>query len=388
MKYAIDSINIKTESVEQPLIMLIIFVGLASLLGYIQSNCLISYRTFMDYKITAKVVRKLLNVSYHFFELRRKSDLIMTVNSGYIIREIVAKQLVQGIINIGAIIFMVVYLYLQTPVICLLCIALFVLNAVFLGWSRPRLLNEDRQLLNKRNEVDGQQVEMIYSILGIKMAGIENYVFDNWSEKEGSYLQKQKRADRLKNKYMFVTSLISQLSPYIVLAASVGLFRKGMITLGDIMAFYSLSSTFFGLAASVSNVYNSYVNSIIYLERIHDILTFEQGEESRGDHAKHVNGEIELKNVSFSYSKHSSKVLKNIDLKIYSGQKVAIVGMSGSGKSTLGKVMMGLYKPTEGTVMIDHTNIHTFDTSELRQHMGIVPQDMTLFNRSIEYWNG
>lgn len=385
MKNAIDSININAASAQQPIAILILTVGLASVLGYVQSDLLIQYRIFMDYKLTAKVVRKLLDVSYHFFELRRKSDLIMTINSGYVIREIVAKQLVQGIINVGAIIFMVVYLYLQSPTICLLCIALFLLNAIFLGWSRPRLLNEDRQLLNKRNEVDGQQVELIYSILGIKMAGIENYVFNNWSEKECSYLQKQKRADRLKNKYMFITALISQMSPYFVLAVSINLFRSGTITLGDIMAFYSLSSTFFGLAASVSNVYNSYVNSTIYLERINDILTFEQDASKYGDGVKRVTGDIELKNVSFSYSKHSSKVLKNISIKISPGQKVAVVGMSGSGKSTLGKVMMGLYKPTEGTVMIDHTNIHDFDTSELRQHMGIVPQDMTLFNRSIEY---
>ncbi|MDD7305152.1 MAG: peptidase domain-containing ABC transporter [Peptoniphilaceae bacterium] len=387
MKTIIDSIDLRTSS-NTKIYSYILLIGIVitSLFSYIQNILLINYRTFMDFRVSSEIIKKILSVSYHFFEIRRKSDLLMTINSGYIIREIIAQQLIQGIIDMGAIIFMIVYMFKQSVSICIVSISLFIINAFYLAWSRPRIINENRQLVNKRSEVEGQQVEIIYSMLGIKMAGIENYVYDNWKQKQDSYLDMQKGIERIKNKLTSVSVLISKVSPFIIFSISLGLHSSGKITLGDIMAFYSLSSTFFNLAASVSNVYNSYINSGVYLERVHEILSFEENKiNQEKNNITCINGEIELKDVSFSYSKHSSRVLSNINLIVKPGQKIAIVGMSGSGKSTLGKIMMGLYTPSEGSVFIDGSDIQSYESSNLRKQIGIVPQDMTLFNRSIAY---
>ncbi|WP_369902161.1 peptidase domain-containing ABC transporter [Bacillus manliponensis] len=94
-------------------------------------------------------------------------------------------------------------------------------------------------------------------------------------------------------------------------------------------------------------------------------------------------GEICLESVSFCYSKYSDYVLKDLNLHIKPGQKVAIVGKSGSGKSTLASLLMGLYAPTSGKVLFDGLDLSEIDKNSLRKHIGAVPQHIHLFNRSV-----
>ncbi len=366
--------------------LLLIGAVLITIFSYFQNILLIQYRLYLDSSISTRIVKKLLDVSYHFFEIRRKSDLVMTINSGFVLRDLVAQQLMSGIIDVGAILFMTVYIYQRSSIICAICVCLFILNVSMLCYMRPKLAEESRQLMNTRSELEGQQVELIYSILGIKMVGAEADVFASWDAKQGKYIAKQKEVEHHKNRLMFCTFIITKVSPFVILVVAFRLYLKNQLTMGAVVAFYSLSTTFFNLASSVSNVYSSYMNSVVYLERMNDILSFES--RSSNCFKRSVNqldGEIELKDVCFSYSKHSKQVLKNINLRIKPGQKVAIVGLSGSGKSTLGKVMMGLYKPSSGCVMIDGEDIQTYESSSLHKCLGIVPQDLTLFNRTIAY---
>jgi ABC-type bacteriocin/lantibiotic exporter with double-glycine peptidase domain len=96
-----------------------------------------------------------------------------------------------------------------------------------------------------------------------------------------------------------------------------------------------------------------------------------------------LTGHIHLANVGFQYDKNAKHVLHNINLTIKPGQKVAIVGRSGSGKSTLGKLLLGLYLPTEGEIYYDNIPLRSMNLSEVRSQLGVVMQDIGLFNGSI-----
>lgn len=346
---------------------------------------MIKFRVAMDFSVSSKMIEKLLKVSYHFYEMRRKADLLLTINSGYVIREIFAQQLMSGLIDLGAIVFMGVYLYSASPLIFAVSLLLFIINGVYLTWSRPLLADANKQLIHQQGRVQGQQVEMLYAILGIKMAGIEDEVYRVWENNQQEYLKVYSGKEKLENNITILTNLLRIGSPFLILSLCIILMTKGQLTMGGVMALYTMSSTFFGLSGSVSNVYSSYINSIVYLERIQDILAFEQYEQGHKKLEKPIEGNLTLRDVSFSYSKHSKKVVEGIHLDIKAGQKVAIVGKSGSGKSTLAKLLIGLYHPSSGEVLIDGHSLRYIDTSELRQQMGIVPQDVTLFNRSLSY---
>ena len=149
------------------------------------------------------------------------------------------------------------------------------------------------------------------------------------------------------------------------------------------MAFYSLSGTFFSLCGSICAMFIAIVNSELYFERLKDILSQDEVPCGNNIELSDLSGKITVRNVSYKYSKNSDYVLKNINVDIGSGEKVAIVGKSGSGKSTLVKLLIGLYNATEGNILFDDVNINEIKKESLYNRIGVVPQDVTLFNKSI-----
>jgi ATP-binding cassette, subfamily B, bacterial len=121
-----------------------------------------------------------------------------------------------------------------------------------------------------------------------------------------------------------------------------------------------------------------------HLERIADVTEAEP--EQKGQTAQlppPLTGHIRLEHISFRYVPDAPEVLHNIDLTVEAGQRVAIVGPSGSGKSTLGKLLLGLYVPTEGSILYDGIPLQRLNYQEVRRQFGVVLQEATLFSGSI-----
>lgn len=120
-----------------------------------------------------------------------------------------------------------------------------------------------------------------------------------------------------------------------------------------------------------------------YLNRVNDIWLENEENVENGLKKCSLEGRIDIKDLSFSYSKDSAPVIENLNLTIEPGQRIALVGQSGSGKSTLSKILSGLYKIDTGKVLFDGININQIDKKILSQNLGVVPQDSFLLNRSI-----
>lgn len=116
---------------------------------------------------------------------------------------------------------------------------------------------------------------------------------------------------------------------------------------------------------------------------IFEIMDEEKELESGVRNIKKIKGEIELRDISFSYSDDEKKVLKNINIKIKPGEKIALVGKSGSGKSTLINLLPFFYKAQHGEIFLDNLNINKYRLSVLRDQISLVSQEIILFNDSI-----
>ena len=177
--------------------------------------------------------------------------------------------------------------------------------------------------------------------------------------------------------------MLQLVGPLIVLLFGIQQSLMNKITIGESVACYSLAASFIGTSLSLFNLWNDFMMASTYLDRIVDITTEPSEENPENPIPLAINGNIEFRNVSFAYSKKSNPVIDNLSFSIPKGSKFAIVGPSGSGKSTITKLLLGLYKPTSGAIYYEGINIDALDKTELRKQIGIVPQDMTLFNRSI-----
>ncbi|HEY9063008.1 MAG TPA: peptidase domain-containing ABC transporter [Pseudobacteroides sp.] len=365
----------------------LIFLGVFSLIyiaiNFIKNKNLIRLKLHIDESVSTGVFYHLLKVPFKFFDIRNKYDILYTLNSSFIIRETFANQMINGIIDCGAVLFIIFYMANQSIVLTFVSVILFLVNLILIAISQPYVAEYSKYLITEQGKVQGVQIESVFSILGIKMSAIENDVFKTWNSKYQTYLNKYSYKEKVNNYIDILMSFIKVISPLIILSTSVYLTIKSQITIGQTIAFYSLCNTFFSLSNSVFNIWFSFINSSLYLERLGDIITTEKENISEDLIKAQIDGNIRLDNVSFSYSKHSSQVIKNVSIEIPSGNKVAIVGKSGSGKSTLAKLLVGLYAPTEGDVFYNNIHIDKLDKGYLRSQMGIVPQDISLFNKSI-----
>jgi len=367
--------------IQQIVIILILVSLLYYLVIYIKSKYTLELRAELDQTLNYNVFGKLLKLPFKYFSVRSSGDTIYSLNSISQIREIFANQFINGLLESGIAIFILMYIYYVNIELGIISSIFFGFNTFIIFLTKQNLQDNSRSLVATQNELQSIQMESVYSILGVKMNAIENDIFKNWKSTYTKFMKKYIQNGTYSNKVNSVLELFNFISPVTILFMSIYLASQGEITIGMIISVYSLSSIFFGLSSTVLDTLTSFINSEVYFSRIADIVTSET-EVEEGKKIE-LDGSIELKNVSYSYTKTSNKILDNINIKIERGSKIAIVGKSGSGKSTLSKLLVGLYSPTEGEILYNDESFELLNKKQVRRQIGIVPQDITLFNNSI-----
>lgn len=344
---------------------------------------MISLNIFLSKNLVVDTFAHLLKLPFKFFDLRSPGDLLFRLNSMNGFRELLSTQLISGLIDLGAVVFILAYMFFKSIPLTLITILIFAINTVFMFLTRPAVAQAIDDEVAEQSKSQAIQIESIFSIAAIKISGMENEIFSTWNNSFNEVIKRFKKRSILQNVVNTVTQVFQTIAPLVILILELLLFFDNKFTMGEVIAYHSLSVTFFGLTTSLFGTYTQFILATSYLERVKDITETECEKNIENAVNLKLRGNVKLENVSFSYTKHSPKVLKNISLEIREGQKIAIVGSSGSGKSTLSKLIMGLYDPTEGQICFDSIPLEKLDRKQLYKQMGIVPQDITLFNSSI-----
>jgi ABC-type bacteriocin/lantibiotic exporter with double-glycine peptidase domain len=172
--------------------------------------------------------------------------------------------------------------------------------------------------------------------------------------------------------------------PVLILTAGALQVLRGSMSLGTMLAMNALAANFLTPLASLVSIALSLEMLGNYLDRIGDVFEAEPEEDlSAVRRAPRLTGRIDVENVSFHYGSRSQPVLKDISLHVEPGQFVAIVGPSGSGKSTLAKLLVGLFRPSEGRIAFDGQDLAGLSLQSVRKQVGIVTQRVNLFGRTI-----
>lgn len=353
------------------------------LFEFLKSTQLIYLQANIDQDINNGIFHKLLRLPYKFFDMRNKSDILVSMSSGMAIRDVLVRQIIDGLIECGAIAVIMVYLFKQNVMLAIISLIVFAIEFFIMFAVQFVLKERGMSMIASQKKLQEVQTETIFSMLNVKMLSLEESVRKKWDSRFAVYKRNFTHRELLGNALSVCSFAIVNVVPLILLIVSLMFAWDGRMTLGTALAFYSLSGTFFSLASSVCTMFISIVNSTMYIDRISDIMDQKEVESNEGKPKIDIDGNIELENVSFRYSKNSEDVLKDISLSIKKGEKVALVGRSGSGKSTLAKLLVGIYQPGSGEVYLDDHKLSEVDTSYAYRQMGIVPQEITLFNKSI-----
>jgi len=162
--------------------------------------------------------------------------------------------------------------------------------------------------------------------------------------------------------------------------------NEGSLQVGVILAFINYLNIMLNGLMSSSNVLMQITRSFPSSERVQQVLQteIELNEPENPQQLSTIKGDIEFRQVNFSYSKNGEYVLKDISFQVKQGQTIGLIGSTGSGKSTLVKLIPRLYDPDTGEILIDGVNIKEYPLEELRSAIGFVPQKATLFSGTIE----
>lgn len=190
--------------------------------------------------------------------------------------------------------------------------------------------------------------------------------------------------------------LISLMMPIIMLVVSGGIVAtlwiggekvfNGTLQVGAILAFINYLNIILMSLMSISMVFMQIARAFPSADRVQQVLNTEVDitSETNALVPKEIEGNIDFKNVSYSYTKNNEYVLKDISFRICKGEKVGVIGSTGSGKSTLAKLLPRLYDVDQGEICIDGINVKAYDLQKLRGSIGFVPQKALLFSGSIE----
>ncbi|EJS76130.1 ABC transporter ATP-binding protein [Bacillus cereus] len=190
--------------------------------------------------------------------------------------------------------------------------------------------------------------------------------------------------------------IISLMMPIIMLVVNGGIVAtlwiggekvfNGTLQVGAILAFINYLNIILMSLMSISMVFIQIARAFPSADRVQQVLNTEVDimSEANAIEPEQVEGNIDFKNVSYSYTKNNEYVLKDITFSIRKGEKVGIIGSTGSGKSTLTKLLPRLYDVDQGEIRIDGIDIKTYDLQKLRASIGFVPQKALLFSGSIE----
>ena len=183
----------------------------------------------------------------------------------------------------------------------------------------------------------------------------------------------------------FYQRLIVTATQFIIYGLAIYFIHQGAMTLGELVMFSGYATMLFGPFIMLGHNWQVVQNGLISIERAEKILKTppEVYVPENAVVLSDIKGEVEFKNVYFSY-KRGKQVLENINFKVKPGEIIALVGESGVGKSTLIDLISGYYFTTSGNVYIDNHNVKNFDLNFLRSKIAVVPQEVVLFNDTIE----
>lgn len=362
------------------LIVLLADVALRTLRGYFID--LASSR--VDVRLSAYIMERVLGLRLENRPISAGS-FASNLRSFETIRDFITSATVTAFVDLPfAIIFLAVIGWISWPMILPILLGMLLMVAYALTvHSKMHELSETTYRAGAMR--NATLVESLVGLEAIKALGAEGVMQRKW-EASAQFLTRVAAQLRLLSSSTINGAMwMQQFVNIVLIVIGVYLIGDKALTLGGLIACTMLASRAMAPIGQVAGLLTQYHNAATALQSLDGILQqpVERGADANFVTRQHFNGDIEFKEVDFSYPGQDVAALRNVSLKIRAGEHVAILGRVGSGKTTLEKLILGLYRPTSGAVLVDGIDLRQLDPAELRRNVGYVPQDVMLFFGSL-----
>lgn len=337
-----------------------------------------------DLELSASIFHQVMGLSMGS-RPRSVGSLANTVQSFESFRDFITSTTMTVLVDLPFVFIFLFVIYLiggNLVWIPFIVVPLIFIIGLLLQWP---LINLTRKSYQYASEKQATLFESLSAIETVKTTGAESILQSRWERiiKESSKNSMHLRF--VANTSISITNLAQQIATIAIVIAGVYMITAGELTTGALIACTILTGRALAPMAQVSTLFTRYFQSVNALKSLNKIMQLDTdiNEEEKFLHRPALKGDIEFKHVDFHYIDEEVNAITNINIKIKMGERVAIIGRVGSGKSTLGKLLLKLYLPTEGTILLDGTDYKQINPDDLRQQIGYVPQDIVLFYGSV-----
>lgn len=336
-------------------------------------------------KGNVKFMRHLLKLPMNFFAMRNVGDLQQRQHLNETITHSLVDVMAPQVINIGLLVLYLALMISYSVPLTFVGIIAAAINLIIIQYLSNLRINMIRSMEMSEAKYYSATVSCIDNMESIKAAGAESGFFEYWSGLWARKFNISNNAHTMQLKIMLLPLLANGLVNMLVLLLGTLLILKGELTIGMLMAFQGFMGSFITPVNEIVNASQTLVEMRSQMERVDDVMKYP--EDHRGDSGKLAEGKlgglVELKDVTFGYSPLSPPLIEHFNMRIEPGHSVAFVGSSGCGKSTLAKLISGLYKPWSGEILFDGRPISTISPEELTNSIGVIDQNVVLFDDTV-----
>jgi len=331
---------------------------------------------------------KVLRLPMEFFSQRFAGDIQGRLALNASVAGTLVNTFAPMLLNTVMMVFYLALMVKQSLWLTLIGLTALMINIAMAQVISQRRINTTRVQLRDSAKLMSTAASGIVMIETIKSSGAENGFFQKWAGYQASVNAQNVKVNRTEALLGKIPVFISNLANYAVLALGVYLTMQGSYTLGGVMMFQGFLSAFMAPAMKLVSAGQAIQEMRTQMERVEDVMEYpedaalsEEGAEAR--ELSKLKGNLELKNVTFGYSRLEAPLIQDFSLTLKTGQRVALVGASGSGKSTVSKLISGLYQPWGGEVLFDGKPRSAYPRDVMVGSVAVVDQDITVFEDTV-----
>jgi len=332
-------------------------------------------------------IKHTLRLPLAFFESRYVGDIVSRIQENQKIQRFLTGEALSISLDLLTVFVYLGLMFWYSPPMAWLTLSIvppFVILALF---ATPFLQRISREVFNASAQENSYLIQSLTGIASIRSMAIEQSVRWHWEALLNDLIRKTFKGQLFGNNLQVISATIQSLASTGLLWFGASLVIKNQLTIGQLVAFNMLLGNVIQPFQRLITLWNQLQEVVISTERINDVLEAEPEEDFNVKPQRilpRLNGKIWFDNVTFRYHPESeTNVLENLSFEILPEQTVAVVGRSGSGKTTLSKLILGLYLPTDGRILIDNQDVTSLSLQSLRSQIGVVDQDTFLFGGTI-----
>ena len=332
---------------------------------------------------------KILRLPMNFFSQRMTGDIMQRQMTNATIAGTLVQTVAPLALNTVMMFFYLIIMLRYSVEMTLVGIASLVINLLTARYLAEKHVNLTRVQMRDEGKLASATMAGISQTETIRASGAEAGFFRKWSGYQASVNTQQVKYDTLTARIGLIPEFISTASNYLVLFMGVYLAMNGKFTIGMITTFQGLLGYFMEPAMTLVDAGQTIQEMRTDMERVEDVMEYpddpallnsaDTGEEN---YAK-LKGDVEVKHVTFGYSRLGEPVITDFSMHLKPGSRVAIVGASGCGKSTVSKLITGLYQPWEGEILFDGKPVAEIPRSVFTGSVAMVDQEIVLFEDTI-----